>query len=170
MHALGNATWFSNVQAVVSIYELNNQDNINNDLLKIEIPHIHTTFRQRFEKSWQENVGNVQISPKLRTYQLFKKTHEFEPYLQITNSKLRSAIAKFRTSAHSLGIERGRYTKPKTPAEKRICNVCDHKAVEDEFHFLIQCPLYQKERTKMYAVYDTEIGSINVSTDVEKFI
>ena len=68
MHALGNATWFSNVQAVVSIFELNNQDNINNDLLKIENLHIHTTFRQRFGKSRQENVENLQISPKLRTY------------------------------------------------------------------------------------------------------
>ena len=31
-------------------------------------------------------------------------------------------------------------------------------------------PVCQEERTKMYAVYDTEIGSINVSSDVEKFI
>ena len=53
--------------------------------------------------------------------------------------------------------------------EKRICNVCDHKAVEDEFHFLIQCPLYQEERTKMYAVYNVEKGSINVLSDMEKF-
>ena len=42
--------------------------------------------------------------------------------------------------------------------------------IEDEFHFLIQCPLYQEERKKMYAVYDTEIGSINVKSDSEKFI
>ena len=111
----------------------------------------------------------MQINPKLRTYQLFKKVHEFEPYLHITNSKLRSGIAKSHTSAHSLEIERGRYAKPKTPVEKRICNVCDHKAVEDEFHFLIQCSLYQEERTKMYAIYNIEIGSINVLSDMEKF-
>ena len=54
--------------------------------------------------------------------------------------------------------------------EKRICYVCDHKAIEDEFHLLTQCPLYQEERKKMYAVYDTEIGSINVKSDSEKFI
>ena len=30
--------------------------------------------------------------------------------------------------------------------------------------------MYQKERTKMYAVYDTEIGSLNDLTEVEKFI
>ena len=168
MHSLGHATWFSKVQVVVAMIEPNEQDNV--DPLKLKNSHIRTAIRQRFEKNWQENIENVQISPKLRTYQLFKKTHEFEPYLHITNSKLRSAIAKFRTSAHSLEIERGRYAKPKTPVEKRICYVCDHKAIEDEFHFLIQCPLYQEERKKMYAVYDNEIGSINVLSDPEKFI
>ena len=168
MHSLGHATWFSNVQVVVAIIELNEQDNV--DPLKLKNSHIRTAIRQRFEKNWQENIENVQISPKLRTYQLFKKTHDFEPYLHITNSKLRSAIAKFRTIAHSLEIERGRYAKPKTPVEKQICYVCDHKALEDEFHFLTQCPLYQEERKMMYAVYDTEIGSINVKSDSEKFI
>ena len=54
MHALGNATWFSNVRVIVSIFELDNQDNINIDLLKLEKSHICTTIPQRFEKSWQE--------------------------------------------------------------------------------------------------------------------
>ena len=86
MHVLGHATWFSDVQVLVSNFELNNQDNINIDLLKLENSHIRNTIRQRFEKCWQENVENVQTSPKLRTYKLFKKTLEFEPYLHITNS------------------------------------------------------------------------------------
>ena len=70
MHVLGHATWFSDVQVLVSNFELNNQDNINIDLLKLENSHIRNTIRQRFEKCWQENVENVQTSPKLRTYKL----------------------------------------------------------------------------------------------------
>ena len=116
MHALGHATWFSNVQIGVATIELNEQDNV--DPLQLKNSHIRTAIWQRFEKDWQENIENVQISLKLCAYQLFKKTHEIEPYLHITNSKLRSAIAKFRTSAHSLEIEHGRYAKPKTPVEK----------------------------------------------------
>ena len=92
MHVLGHATWFSDVQVLVSNFELNNQDNINIDLLKLENSHIRNTIQQRFEKCLQENVENVQTSPKLRTYKLFKKTLELEPYLHITNSKIRSAI------------------------------------------------------------------------------
>ena len=112
----------------------------------------------------------MQINPKLRTYQPFKKTYEFEPHVHLTNSELRSAIAKFCSSAHSLETESGRYAIPKTPVEKQIRNVCDHKAVEEGFYFLIQCALYQEERTEMYAVYNTEIGSINVLSDVDIFI
>ena len=117
MHSLGHATWFSNVQVVVAIIELNEKDNV--DPLKLKNSHIRIAIRQRYEQNLQENIENVEISPKLCTYQLFKKTHEFEPYLHITNSKLRSAIAKFRTSAHSLEIERGRYAKPKSLVENR---------------------------------------------------
>ena len=116
MNALGHATWFSNVQVVVSEIERNNSDNI--DLLQLKNPHIHTIIRQKFEENWQENIENVQINPKLRTYKLFKKVHEFEPYLHITNSKLRSVIVNFRTIANSLEIKRGRYAKPKTSVEK----------------------------------------------------
>ena len=85
----------------------------------------------------------------------------------LQTSKLRSTIAKFHISTHSLEIERGRYAKPKT-RKKGYIYWCDHEAEEDEFHFFIKCPLYQ-EATKMYAVYNTEIGSINVLSDVEKF-
>ena len=42
--------------------------------------------------------------------------------------------------------------------------MCDHEAVENEFHLLIQCPLYQEERIKMHAIYNTEIGSMHVSS------
>ena len=48
----------------------------------------------------------------------------------ITNTKL-------RISSHLLQIERGRYTRPKTLRENRLCNNCN--IVEDEVHFLFIC-------------------------------
>ena len=39
-------------------------------------------------------------------------------------------ITKPRISSHHLQIERGRYTRPKTLRENRLCNTC--RVIEDE--------------------------------------
>ena len=64
------------------------------------------------------------------------------------NELHRKALSKLRVSAHSLKIERGRYTTPKTPVEQRVCQHCPDK-IEDEFHFLLQCCKYQEDREVM---------------------
>ena len=61
--------------------------------------------------------------------------------------------------AHDVDIERGRYDKKPTEPEERCCKYCRTKnlAVEDEFHFLMVCPLYMTERiimlTKIYDLF-----------------
>ena len=63
-------------------------------------------------------------------------------------------LCKFRISAHSLRIETGRYEKTKDSSgnysklekENRICKFCNLRMVEDEFHFLLNCPLYSDIR------------------------
>ena len=62
---------------------------------------------------------------KLRTYCKFKTKFELEPYL--TGSipvRKRQNLSKLRISAHTLAIETGRYTQPKTPLEQRKCSLC----------------------------------------------
>lgn len=50
-------------------------------------------------------------------------------------------------SSHRLHIESGRWTKPiRTPINERTCQICN--LLEDEFHFIIECPLYSELRTK----------------------
>ena len=48
--------------------------------------------------------------------------------------------------AYKLHIEIGRYHK-KAEAERK-CLVCDKNEVENETHFLVECPLYVEERSK----------------------
>ena len=79
---------------------------------------------------------------KLRTYSLFKKEIGCEKYLlEINNIEIRQSFTKFRLSNHTLSIEKGRHTSPKTPKEERFCPFCPTK-VEDEIHFLLECPTY----------------------------
>ena len=95
-------------------------------------------FNDRRKKDNQRN--------KLRSYRIFKKQYELENYLiSIKNIKHRITLTRLRISDHNLMIEKGRHTKPYTTPEKRICPTCKND-VEDEFHFIIKCPTYKKER------------------------
>jgi hypothetical protein len=53
----------------------------------------------------------------------------------IGNISHRNILTRFRTSNHKFHIETGRYTRPITPVENRICSNCNSKSVEDELHF-----------------------------------
>ena len=48
-----------------------------------------------------------------------------------------------------LHIETGRFARPKLPVEQRTCFHCID-SVEDELHFLIDCPFYDDTRRKMF--------------------
>jgi hypothetical protein len=59
----------------------------------------------------------------------------------LRSAKKKINIAKIRTNSHELHSETGHWTIPKTPWDERICHLCDTKRVEDEKHFLLDCPL-----------------------------
>ena len=60
-------------------------------------------------------------------------------------------ISKFRMSAYCLNIERGRYTKPKTPRNDRVCPHCT--SVETETHFFTECQRYHTPRNKPFEYF-----------------
>ena len=59
-------------------------------------------------------------------------------------------LSKFRGCNLPLAIESGRYTKPKTPLNGRICRFCSANSVEDEKHFLIECDFYSDFRYDLF--------------------
>ena len=77
---------------------------------------------------------------------------ELEPYLlHIPQPKYRTAMARLRTSSHSLAIDVGRFHKPRPlPVTDRLCTVCD--IIEEEYyHFLCVCPQYSLKRQQRNA-------------------
>jgi hypothetical protein len=66
-------------------------------------------------------------------------------------------VSKFRISAHQLRIETGHYERKKNQAgkisilerEERVCLYGNLSKVEDEPHFLLECPLYNHKRSKL---------------------
>ena len=97
------------------------------------------------------------VSGKLTTFYKIKECLRREPYLSVLNSDQRSLITKFRISAHQLRIETGPYKRKKNQAgkisilerEERVCLYGNLSKVEDESHFLLECPLYNHKRSKL---------------------
>jgi hypothetical protein len=60
-------------------------------------------------------------------------------------------IARLRLRAHNLNVESGRSTS----RSGRICRCCDkvfdgRRVIEDEMHFMLECPLYAEDRVIMF--------------------
>jgi hypothetical protein len=82
---------------------------------------------------------------------MFKQAFGCESYLLcIKDHKLRRTLSRLRLSSHDLCIETGRYTKPKTPVENRICTLCNVGIIEDEYHFIMECERYSNERAALF--------------------
>ena len=71
----------------------------------------------------------------------------FQPYLNLINlEKDRVALSRFRVSAHRLEVETGRWHKlVDVPFNESNCRTYLN-CLEDEFHFLLECPLYHELR------------------------
>ena len=53
-----------------------------------------------------------------------------------------------RISSQKLLIETGRYDN--IPRNERVCNVCNCKTIEDEIHFLLDCPSFSSSRDMFF--------------------
>ena len=102
-----------------------------------------------FIQGWNEEVSN---SSRANTYKLLADFN-FKLYLDfVTIKKFRYAFTRLRVASHRLEIEAGRWHKPnRTPVEERKCFYCN--SLEDEFHFVLECSLYQELRQEYIKRY-----------------
>ena len=106
----------------------------------------------------------------MRSYKEFKCNFRHEDYLGINNHSHRVALCKLRISAHTLAIERGRYTRPITPLEERTCKHCHANKIEDEEHFLLECPKYDKSRESLLQKVSVMCNHFDELCQRDKFI
>lgn len=169
MHRSGQKCWLDNISNIIR------QTDINIDLL--DIPQT-ISVTQLTEKLYTHEmnrilneIGDETKNPKLRTYKLFKNEYRIEPYLILNLPKaVQKAIARFRMSSHNLSIEVGRHKRPYLPRNERICEKCNLKLVEDEFHCLMVCPKWDGIRKTLIEVVMTGIESFLVLSVQQQFI
>ena len=162
MHNLGFDTWYGRV---CELAKQNNLD-VDGNYTKREIK---LAVAETFKMHWHSKLNDVTHNPILRTYTNLKAEFRMEPHLSlVTNYKYRDAITKLRASSHTLEVERGRYTNPKTPLEDRLCPVCG--IIEDELHFLVGCRSYARERQELFEKISNLFPQFNHMDNTDKFV
>ena len=133
---------------------------VGNDKMFLHI--LKTRLNDSYIQTWNSQLEN---SSRARTYTLFSN-FSFKTYLDSINiRKFRTALTRFRVSSHRLAVETGRWHKPQ-PIEinERKCLICN--SLEDEFHFIFECPLYSDIRQKYIKKYYWKKPCIPKFTDL----
>ena len=115
----------------------------------------------------QTALQSLQTSHKMEVFRQIKQQPGTEKYLnEVKICKHRMALTRLRLSAHNLEIETGRYNR--TKPEERLCLHCKNNGkteIEDEKHFLIRCPQYEKLRINLLP---SDILNNNLLNDEQK--
>jgi hypothetical protein len=115
---------------------------------------VEKAIEEQDQKQLQEKL--FKPGSKLRTFAKLKTTSGMEHYATSLPRRDRRIIAELRSGVAHLEIETGRFDK--VALEERLCYFC-RNTVEDEQHFLVECPKYAEERKELYQ-YITEQGTL----------
>ena len=107
-------------------------------------------FKQRLHDNFCQNWrSRLEESSRARFYRAVRPEHNYKKYLNvIVPDTHRVAFAQFMCSSHTLHVETGRWKRPVTPYERRFCSMCNVK-IEDEYHVVLKCPLYENLRKQL---------------------
>lgn len=142
----GVKNWAKNVKALLDDYGFSY---VWNNPYSVNLDTFHLCFKQRvfdvFKQKWHTDIDNAR---SLVLYKEIKQSFEYENYLDGLPSKSRVALSQLRLSSHQLRIETGRYSQHRIDRSLRICTLCDKRDLEDEYHFVLICPIYNIIRQK----------------------
>jgi hypothetical protein len=90
-------------------------------LTQIIVNFILIAFKQRIQDQAKQNMNSlINVCERLKFFREIHKSGERPPYIDICRLKSdRSLLSKFRISAHSLAIEKGRYPNIETRGGSR---------------------------------------------------
>ena len=119
-----------------------------------------STLKETLESRFVNDFFTVmKDSNKLQLYSNLKQSFEEEDYLsKVKFYKYRSAITKFRISAHPFPIETGRWKS--IEKDKRICTICTGNQLGDEKHYIFHCTHIELVKARMNF---SKLASINRS-------
>ena len=110
-------------------------------------------IKSKFDRFYLDEINLVKIGldgndhNKLRLYKTLKGSFKQEPYIyNVKNRNQRAWLSRYRTSAHNLRVETGRYTSPVTPLNLRVCVYCTSGECDNETHAILCCDTFKIKR------------------------
>ena len=130
--------------------------------IEIHFNVIKTKILDIYRQTLYTEINN---SNRLSAYARLKHDFMCKKYLDfISDKKYRVALSKFTLSSHDLEIERGRHLN--TNRSDRLCRFCNGTYIENEYHFLLVCPLYRDLRIKYFKPYYCRWPTLNKFDDL----
>ena len=151
----------------------NGKKNINgkyNQELSVNMFSFKKIAKNYDKNKWENEVDAITRDNKLRTYKTFKSRFGVEAYVKINLPReQRREYARLRCGVLPIHIETGRFQRPKTPVNERLCTLCDLHQVEDEKHFLLGCPVYAPLRQTMLQTANNVIPDFRQTNQHDQF-
>jgi hypothetical protein len=144
-NAQNKINWCSLVKELLGtlgFYDVWLQQGVGNTNIFLSL--VKQRLRDQFMQNWH---GRLENSSRALFY-LNISNFKFQTYLDsFTNEKMCKSLSRLRVSSHRLQIEAGRWSRPvPMPINERLCSVCN--ILEDEFHFVLECRIYNDIRSK----------------------
>ena len=107
-------------------------------------PHVFVSiFKQRliddFTQKWRSDLAKNKV---LDLYKYVKMNLVYS----VTSKSLRHELTKLRLSSHTLRIQTGRYGRNRIERNERLCIYCENRQIDDEYHFIYECPIFNNIR------------------------
>ena len=146
-------SWNSRVLKFIEQIELSSLINAQNMTIRQKVNIAKDKLNTMDAENWLRDVHNdrnCENGNKLRTFRQFKSYLQASSYVKSVKFRdYRRTLSNFRCGSLPLAIETGRYTKPVTPLNERICQFCDGNTIETEQHFLMNCNFYSDLREEL---------------------
>ena len=132
--------------------------------VRLALEVLKESLSNKDNDNWNKQLAE---SDKLRTYKTYKNVLNSEWYCCLPMSRdHRRILFKLRSCSLPIAIETGRYSRPKTPINERLCKFCQSDSVESETHFLLECELYTDLRHSLFVkASEVDANFMNLHTN-----
>ena len=111
-----------------------------------------------FKQEWHYELSQ---KSSCTLYRSFKLNLELEKYFTLPNCSDKINICKLRCRNTKIPVVILGYRNRYQPYEERMCSMCNRNEIGDEYHYILQCPIFQSHRRKFINNYYVRNPSMN---------